>query len=166
MLEHAELLRQLHFDAARGRWTRLVAAGSMKADTDACVIRLYGKTRVPYRTITINRRRYKASRLAWFYVYRRWPTGVIDHRDGDTLNDAFWNYRDCTHTQNMWNAGTPTTNTSGFKGVSWNGRRQAWGACIRIDKKTVWLGFRDTPEKAAILYRQAALRERGEFARA
>ena len=44
----------------------------------------------------------------------------IDHRDGDGLNNQKSNLRRATPGQNAANKRTPSTNTSGLKGVWWS----------------------------------------------
>lgn len=46
----------------------------------------------------------------------------IDHKDGNPLNNQRDNLRPATHSQNM--ANSKSNNTSGYKGVSWDERRQ------------------------------------------
>jgi len=58
-----------------------------------------------------------------------------------------------------------STNTSGFKGVTWNKTAKAYIAKIQVNGKYIYLGYRDTARAAAELYADAAVRYFGEFAR-
>lgn len=73
------------------------------------------KPRVPFKTgcvklfsskkyiqITIKSQQFLAHRLAMFIVNGRWPEEV-DHQDGNGLNNAFSNLRECTRAENCRN---------------------------------------------------------------
>jgi hypothetical protein len=53
-----------------------------------------------YWQISINDRLYRAHRLAWFYVHGVWPTNVLDHVNGDKLDNSILNLRDVSHSAN------------------------------------------------------------------
>lgn len=92
----------------------------------------------------------------------------VDHIDGDTLNNVRSNLRICTPQQNRFNQKTPSTNTSGFKGVLVDKRfnKTVYRAKMEINGKYISLGKYDTPEEAHEAYKAAAKRYHGEFARA
>ena len=164
MLEHAELLRILRYEPSTGSWTRLVEMGGHLPGTEASIIRPCGKGTL-YRFVEVRKKRYKASRLAWFYVTARWPTEKIDHRDGNSLNDRFDNYRECTQSQNCWNAKRRVDNSSGQKGVSWDSQRGKWVAYIRTYGKVKNLGRFDSLSSAIAARKAASQKYHGEFAR-
>jgi hypothetical protein len=91
-----------------------------------------------------------------------WP--LVDHRNGDGLDNRRANLREATHTQNTWNARRRSDNTSGFKGVSQRRSDGKWVAYIGIDRRQVYLGSYVTVEEAARSYDAAAREHRGEFA--
>ena len=86
-----------------------------------------------------------------------------DHRDGDGLNNQSHNLRIATYTQNNQNKGTSSLNTSGFKGVSWDGRGDKWRAQIRVEGKLISLGSYTDNREAHLAYCEAALSLHGEF---
>jgi len=89
----------------------------------------------------------------------------IDHRDTEKLNNQKSNLRECTKRQNCRNRNKSSSNSSSYKGVSWNKEKRKWVAQIRIDDKVTYLGqFVDLTE-AAKAYNAAALEHYGEFAR-
>jgi len=95
------------------------------------------------------------------------PPGLqVDHIDGDPTNNRRSNLRLCTHAENGKNQRRPSTNSSGFKGVSWHKRDKRWYARIMINRKNKHLGCFDTPEDAKAAYDVAAERLFGEFRRA
>ncbi|MFY8047904.1 MAG: HNH endonuclease [Erythrobacter sp.] len=116
-----------------------------------------------YTIIKIDGRGYAAHRLAWLYVHGVWPKLHIDHRDGNTLNNALSNLREATFAQNNANA----RRRSGKdipKGVRKN--RSGYTARISHGGKQLTLGTFATVDLAARAYLEAATRIYGEFARA
>jgi hypothetical protein len=90
---------------------------------------------------------------------------VIDHIDGDGLNNRRANLRLCTTSQNGANRGKQSNNTSGFKGVSWHKASNRWRATINVNGKHKHIGNFETPEAAYKAYCEAAAYYFGEFAK-
>lgn len=88
----------------------------------------------------------------------------VDHIYHQTLDNRKSELRLCTPSQNQYNRGTQSTNTSGFKGVSWDKKWSKWLAGIKLNGKTINLGRYDTPELAHEAYCKAAAEHHGEFA--
>jgi len=118
-----------------------------------------------YRHISIGRVKYKAHRLAWFYVHGVWPESKIDHRDGDKGDALIALLREATPTQNNRNARIRKDNKSGFKGVGWKVDQGKWCARIWTDCGRKHLGYFSTPEEAYAAYCAAAEIHHQEFAR-
>ena len=118
-----------------------------------------------YIKIKIDGVAYYAHRLAWFYVKRRWPPKLIDHRNLKKDDNRFRNLRCGTHSQNHANATSNASNTSGFKGVSWHSRARKWRAGIGIDGRTHYLGLHSSRRAARAAYKVAAAEHFGDFAR-
>lgn len=103
-----------------------------------------------YQAIGIDNRLYRAHRLAWLYMHGNWPTGVIDHIDGNPKNNSIFNLRDVTQQVNTRNLKISKNSRSGVNGVNWNSKRQCWNAFIMINRKSINLGyFNSIPEAAA-----------------
>lgn len=88
---------------------------------------------------------------------------VVDHIDGDGLNNHRANLRICSHKENVRFAGLSRRNKTGFKGVSARGDR--FVASIFIDGVSYHLGMHDTAEEAHAAYVAATKRAFGAFAR-
>lgn len=88
---------------------------------------------------------------------------VVDHADGDRLNNRRSNLRVCSSAENAKNTRLGQNNTSGAKGVSLdvNGK---WRARIWKDRKEIRIGTFDTIEESAAAYDKAASELHGEFA--
>jgi len=120
--------------------------------------------RTGYRRIWLDGRRYLAHRLAWFYVYGRWPAEQIDHIDGDKLNNRIANLREATMQQNNRNKRVQSNNSSGYKGASWDGHLGKWRAYIYVSRRRIYLGLYPSAAEAHRAYCEAAMRHHGEFA--
>lgn len=108
-----------------------------------------------YWLISIDGRRRRAHRLAWLYVHGVWPSGEIDHRNENKVDNRIANLREATRRQNTENISLPRRdNKSSTRGVSTKPRkgRPCWSARIVVDGKQRYLGQFDSPEEAAAAY--------------
>lgn len=124
------------------------------------------KNKNGYLFIAINKKKYIASRLAWFCMTGRWPTHEVDHKNRDPLDNRWCNLREATRAQNAHNKAKYSNNRSGYKGVSWSTREQKWCAKIRINGIGTHLGYFNDPKEAHLVYKSAAKKYHGEFANA
>lgn len=108
-----------------------------------------------YLRIGIDRKRYLAHRLAWFYTHKEWPKHEIDHINQDKADNRIANLRDVQGSENQHNRGPQVTNRSGHKGVSWCKRTSKWVAQIAAQRQTHFLGRYDSIKAAAAAYADA-----------
>lgn len=87
----------------------------------------------------------------------------VDHINRNGLDNRRSNMRLCSNAENSRNQRRPS-NTSGFKGVSWNKLMNKWRAQIRVDYHTTCIGHFASKEDAARAYDQYAMTLFGEFA--
>ena len=67
---------------------------------------------------------------------------VVDHIDGNPLNNHRSNLRAVTHQENLRNRPNVVKNTtSGFRGVNWHKQRGKWNAVIKHNGKKISLGL-------------------------
>ena len=118
-----------------------------------------------YRRVRVLGQHIKEHIVIWCWVTGDWvPEGLeVDHRNRVRTDNRWNNLRLATRRQNSCNCSTPTSNTSGAKGVylAPHGKYQVR---IRIAGKRHYLGQFDTAEEASAAYKAAALELHGEFA--
>lgn len=113
----------------------------------------------------------KRTFLALHRLIDQTPPGMlVDHVDGNGLNNVLTNLRRCTHSQNMANESVRRGGTSPYRGVRLIPRsKRPWRAQIHFSdngrKRSKSLGTFDTAELAAAAYDRAAAELFGEFAR-
>lgn len=90
---------------------------------------------------------------------------VVDHIDGNGLNNTRANMRICTYSENLGYQRTLRKNkTSRFKGVSWNTQNEHWVSNIQVNKKYMHIGAFDDETEAAKAYDAMSMRHFKEFA--
>ena len=93
------------------------------------------------------------------------PTNkIVDHVDGNGLNNQKDNLRVCNKAQNGMNRPKQNNNTSGYKGVGWDKSRNKWKAQITLDGKNRLIGRFENLQDAARAYNNEAVKLHGEFA--
>jgi hypothetical protein len=117
------------------------------------------------RTVYVKRHVRKPNGRYTTQTLHQFLTGLelVDHANGDGLDNRRCNLRLATFSQNCANRRPRTDTATGFKGVSRLGNK--WRARIQIDGRRTVLGSFATPEQAAAAYDAAALETFGVFAR-
>jgi hypothetical protein len=110
--------------------------------------------------VSCDGRRYRASRLAWFYQTGAWPLQSIDHKDGNPQNNRFDNLRDVSTAGNIQNQrrAHDRNKSAGLLGVSRLNGRGRWRARICTNGVSTLIGWYDTPEQAHEAYLEAKRR--------
>lgn len=94
------------------------------------------------------------------------PSGVVvDHINGDGLDNRRSNLRLGTQSQNLANSRKRSGTTSSFKGVSFHRASGKWRAYIKQHRKQFHLGLFESESEAAEAYRAKAREIYGGFAR-
>ena len=119
----------------------------------------------PYRIIFIDRKGYRAGRLAFLYMKGAWPEQEVDHIDTDKKNDRWSNLRLVTRIQNLGNKRTYKSNKLGVKGVFLRPDNGMYHAQIQHEGKKFHLGDHTKIEDAKEAYRKAAVELFGEYHR-
>lgn len=89
---------------------------------------------------------------------------IIDHKNGDGLDNRRANLRVCTQSQNMANSRQHIETHSGFKGVRWVRGSKKWAAHVTVNHKQIYLGLFECKNQAANAYNERAIKEFGVFA--
>lgn len=89
---------------------------------------------------------------------------VIDHANGDGLDNRRGNLRAATAAENSWNR-RGGDGRSGYKGVSLSREKKKWRAAIFVNGRRHHLGYFADVQEAARAYDAAARRHFGAFAR-
>jgi len=101
-----------------------------------------------YIHLAIKNKDYKAHRLAWIYMYGQIPEGyTIDHINGVCHDNRIENLRiSPSQVEQGQNKKVFKNNTSGYTGVGKSHNK--WQARIMLNRKSISLGYFDTPEAA------------------
>ena len=145
-----ERLREvLHYDPDTGHFTWLQPAQGRRVNGRA------GQIKAGYLYITVlGHRGVPATHIAWIHTHGHRPNGVIDHINGDTLDNRLANLRDVNPKTNAENQRRPQkNNTTGYLGVS--PARGRYLASIGHNGRCRYLGLHDTPEQAHQAYLDA-----------
>jgi hypothetical protein len=112
-----------------------------------------------YRMIRLDFRLYRAHRLAWLYVFGKWPAEQIDHINGDRADNRLANLREASNRLNCENKRRAQKNSaSGVLGVSWNKRNKMWSAKLSHRNSEVFCRYFHDIEDARQAYLDAKRR--------
>ena len=155
----------LDYDAETGNliWRKRLNQNfnSKYAGTIAGAIHRSGAIQIQLTTDSLQRL-FWAHRIAWAHFYGLWPTGLIDHQDGNPTNNRIKNLRLADGSQNGSNK-RELRGAVALRGVyQWKDGRYA--AQIKCHGKWEWLGLHVDALDAARAYDLAAVRLHGDFA--
>lgn len=144
-LSQEDIQSILDYDADTGQFHWKVKFGRYPPGERAGSKDLYG-----YRHIMLKGKMHKEHRLAWLYVYGKFPDSFIDHINRVRDDNRICNLREATYTQNLLNTSLRLDNKSGYKGVSWHKGAKKWRATAKENNKQIHLGFFHDPYEAHI----------------
>ena len=143
-----ELKQLLHYDKKTGLFTWLKSGSGRKNSVGSI-------DKGGYLRVQLNGKGYKMHRLAWLYVYGKFPPEQIDHKNRKRTDNWIDNLRAVTPRENSLNQSKFKTNTSGKTGVTWHKLNNKWCAFIYVDKKRKHLGYFNDLEQAIIVRAEA-----------
>lgn len=161
MITHERLLDVLHYNCYTGEFRAVITRGRRKhGEVAGAIDKSNG-----YVKILVDRKRYYAHRLAWFYVHKEWPPHEIDHKNRCRADNRIDNLRLASRTINAQNLPISKRNKSGFKGVWWDSRDGVWVSYINASGKRYILGRFTTIEAARKAREDAEINLHGVMAR-
>jgi hypothetical protein len=91
---------------------------------------------------------YYASHLVMLLIMGRLPTQkeLVDHENGDTIDDTPWNLRLTTYIGNGRNSRMKNNNSTGYSGVDFS--KGKFRSRLTVNRKEVHLGYFDTAIEA------------------
>lgn len=119
-----------------------------------------------YFTIRVVNKQISAQRVAWACMTGEWPENVVDHKNGDSLDNRWDNLRAATRSQNGANRVVSKNNRLGVKGVYQDKKTGMFVAQLKgvgIFGKSPLIGKFSSIEEAASAYECEARRMHGEF---
>ena len=137
LLTQQQLKKFIDYNSQTGLFTWKVNRGgaTKKNNIAGCV------ASDKYIVLTLFEKQYKAHRLAWLYVYGVFPSGNIDHINGNKQDNRIDNLRDVSHAKNSQNLSLDKRNKSGKTGVCWHIVSKKWIVNISVNKKAIHLGY-------------------------
>ena len=115
-----------------------------------------------YAVANIN---YKVVKMHRYILGLTNPKHVVDHINGNTLDNRRNNLRICNNTENARNCGLSKNNNSGFAGVQLIKKTGRYRARITVNRKEIYLGHFKTLAEAVEARKKAEEMYFGEFAR-
>jgi hypothetical protein len=88
----------------------------------------------------------------------------IDHINRDRSDSRAVNLRACSNSENSRNCGLDKSNSSGFKGVSWDRANRKWKSAVTFNHKSITIGRFSSKQEAAKAYDKKAVELFGAFA--
>uniref|UniRef100_UPI00403F951B HNH endonuclease n=1 Tax=Paenibacillus sp. FSL R5-0519 TaxID=2921648 RepID=UPI00403F951B len=89
---------------------------------------------------------------------------VVDHINGNGLDNRRENLRVCTQLENMQNITKPGTGKySSERGISYSKHHNRWTGSFYSNKKRISIGYHKTEESAVLAIREARKLHKGEM---
>ena len=147
MLTQTRLKEVLDYNPETGAFTRrLKQSGVSQGKISGSL------TNEGYLVTSIDNKLHKCHRLVWLYMTGMWPTGQIDHKNGNKSDNRFNNLRDVAKQQNTENQrkAQRSNKSTGVLGTWRNG--SGFAARINHNNSKVYLGTFATLEEASAAY--------------
>ena len=111
------------------------------------------------RTVMCNYKQYFVHRIIYYLTHDTWPVGVVDHINGDPLDNRPENLRDVSHKENVRSFRKIVKPvSSNYRGVHWDAKMKKWHAQASIDNKRKHLGYFESEKEAALVWNFSALK--------
>lgn len=144
----------LYYDPSSGIFTYKVNRGTAKIGNVAGNLSKAG-----YRYLSIDNVTYAEHRLAWLYIYEKWPDNDIDHINRIKNDNRILNLRDISKKQNNLNKEFKLSSNYLYRGI----RKTTGSLGYSAELQGMYLGTYSTQEEASIVYENTAKKEYKEF---
>jgi hypothetical protein len=121
-----------------------------------------GSLDVTYLKVELFGKKYKVHRLIWLMFNEKEPEKLLDHIDGDKLNNRIENLREADYVTNGMNRKSHS-NKSLPKGVTYVKNKNRFVARIMTNGKSIYLGWFNDVDSAKIAYDNASVMYHGSF---
>lgn len=140
MMLTVESLREIftHDPVSGFLYWKVSTGARSKVGGRAGMVKLVGKQR--YLTVGVLGAKPVIHKIIWALHYGQFPTGEIDHINGNREDNSIGNLRDVSRSENNRNARPRIDNKSGIRGVCWNNKKQRWIVQIGLDRKVHQVG--------------------------
>lgn len=116
-----------------------------------------------YRILMLDKCLLRTHRVAFAHYHGTWPTGFIDHINGNRSDNRISNLRDVSNAENLQNNWKPQKNsTTGLRGAVRTKYPGVYTAEISVNKVRHRLGTFRSPEEAHAAYLEAKRKLHGE----
>ena len=139
MITQSELKDLFYYNQLTGEFTRIKNVSNVK-----CGLVVLKPSKQGYLRLRINNKYYYLHRLAWLYVYGEFPNNLIDHKNGNKLDNRIDNLRLASYSENYQNISLKSKASSGLRGAYYNQKSNKWQAKLTINYKTKSLGYFET----------------------
>lgn len=152
-ITHEELLERVNYNPDTGIFTWKTCY--TKTNKPGNQLGSYDKH--GYLTVRFYKKSYKLHRLAWLYVYGKFPDNDIDHINGIRDDNRICNLRDIPRKINLQNQKKAATHnkSTGLIGAYFCKRRNKYYAKIQLNGKGIHLGMYKTAIDAHLAYVKA-----------
>ena len=135
-LTQSRLKELVHYNAYTGEFINRVNRGGLnRGEVTGTIAKESG-----YVLLGIDRKTYRAHRLAVLWMKGYMPEGEVDHENRIRHDNRWKNLREASRLCQTRNTPNFTTNTSGVKGVTFFKRDSIWISQLSLDNKNRHLG--------------------------
>jgi len=117
-----------------------------------------------YRHVIYKGKTMFVHRLIFLFHHGYLPP-VLDHIDGDQLNNKIENLREVTRSQNNMNSKVSRRSKTGYKGITWVEKDKKYVCLIQAAGGKRFYKRCKTIDEAIVIIRELRIKYHGEFAR-
>jgi hypothetical protein len=144
MLTQNRLKELLFYDSGTGLFVRNTSPSNNVKIGDIAG----SKQKNGYYMISVDGKKYYSHRLAWLYMFGKFPDKFIDHINQDKSDNRISNLRNVTKSLNSINTPVRSHSQIGYKNIQLDKRDNMYSVVFVRNKKTNYLGRFSNIEEA------------------